>query len=90
MFNYPVTLTPDGDTLLVTFADVPEAITFGTSVEDALAQAVDVAQSLAGHPTALTAMVQAATAFSSAHRGAVDKTAAAVLALLDQQGVDAL
>ena len=41
MFNYPVTLTPDGDTVLVTFADVPEAITFGTSVEDALAQAVD-------------------------------------------------
>ncbi len=28
MFDYPVTLTPDGDTLLVTFADVPEAITF--------------------------------------------------------------
>jgi hypothetical protein len=56
----------------------------------ALAQAVDVAQSLAGHPAALTAMVQAATAFSSAHRGAVDKTAAAVLALLDQQGVDVL
>ena len=41
MFNYPVTLTPDGDTVLVTFADVPEAITFGTSVEDALAQAAD-------------------------------------------------
>ena len=41
MFNYPVTLTPDGDTVLVTFADVPEAITFGASVEDALAQAVD-------------------------------------------------
>jgi hypothetical protein len=29
MFNYPVTLTPDGDSLLVTFVDVPEAITFG-------------------------------------------------------------
>lgn len=41
MFNYPVTLTPDGDTVLVTFADVPEAITFGTSEEDALAQAAD-------------------------------------------------
>ncbi len=27
MFDYPVTLTPDGDTVLVTFADVPEAIT---------------------------------------------------------------
>lgn len=40
MFDYPVTLTPDGDTLLVTFADVPEAITFGVDEADALAQAV--------------------------------------------------
>jgi antitoxin HicB len=30
MFDYPVTLTPDAGTVLVTFADVPEAITFGT------------------------------------------------------------
>ncbi len=29
MFDYPVTLTPDGDTVMATFADVPEAITFG-------------------------------------------------------------
>ena len=29
MFKYPVTLTPDGGTVRVTFADVPEAITFG-------------------------------------------------------------
>jgi antitoxin HicB len=28
MFDYPVTLTPDGDTVLVTFADAPEALTF--------------------------------------------------------------
>ena len=41
MFNYPVTLTPDGDTLLVTFADVPEAITFGADEDEALLQAVD-------------------------------------------------
>lgn len=41
MFDYPVTLTPDGDTVLVTFADVPEAITFGADVEEALLQAVD-------------------------------------------------
>jgi len=41
MFNYPVTLTPDGDTLLVTFLDVPEAITFGADQDDALRQAVD-------------------------------------------------
>jgi len=41
MFDYPVTLTPDGDTLLVTFADVPEAITFGADEDEALLQAVD-------------------------------------------------
>jgi antitoxin HicB len=41
MFNYPVTLTPDGDTILVTFADVPEAITFGADEGEALLNAVD-------------------------------------------------
>ena len=41
MFDYPVTLTPDGDTVLVTFADVPEAITFGLDEDEALLHAVD-------------------------------------------------
>lgn len=41
MFDYPVTLTPDGDTVLVTFADVPEAITFGADEDEALLQAID-------------------------------------------------
>ena len=41
MFDYPVTLTPDGDTVLVTFADVPEAVTFGADEDEALLQAVD-------------------------------------------------
>lgn len=41
MFDYPVTLTPDGDTVLVTFADVPEAITFGADEDEALLNAVD-------------------------------------------------
>ena len=41
MFDYPVTLTPDGDTLLVTFTDVPEAITFGVDEDEALLNAVD-------------------------------------------------
>ena len=40
MFNYPVTLTPDDGTILVTFADVPEAITFGADEQEALMQAV--------------------------------------------------
>jgi antitoxin HicB len=41
MFDYPVTLTPDEGTVLVTFPDVPEAITFGVDDDEALLQAVD-------------------------------------------------
>jgi antitoxin HicB len=41
MFDYPVVLTPDEGTWLVTFPDVPEAITFGTDEDEALLQAVD-------------------------------------------------
>ena len=41
MFDYPVTLTPDGDMVLVAFADVPEAITFGANESEALRQAID-------------------------------------------------
>ena len=41
MFDYPVTLTPDGDTVLVSFVDVPEAITFGSDAAEALLQAID-------------------------------------------------
>lgn len=45
MFDYPVTLTPDGHAVLVTFTDVPEAITFGADEEEALLQAVDALES---------------------------------------------
>ncbi len=45
MFDYPVTLTPDDGTVLVTFVDVPEAITFGLDEEEALLQAVDALES---------------------------------------------
>ena len=41
MFDYPVTLTRDDDTVLVTFADVPEAITFGADEGEAMINAVD-------------------------------------------------
>jgi len=41
MFDYPVTLTPDDGAVLVTFPDVPEAITFGMDEDEALLQAVD-------------------------------------------------
>ena len=41
MFDYPVTLTPDGDTVLVTFKDIPEAITFGVNKDEALLHAID-------------------------------------------------
>lgn len=41
MFDYPVVLTPDEGSVLVTFPDVPEAITFGQDEDEALLQAVD-------------------------------------------------
>lgn len=42
MLIYPVELTPDdNDTLLVTFPDVPEAITFGEDQAEALLMAED-------------------------------------------------
>lgn len=39
--DYPVVLTPDGDTVMATFPDVPEAITFGGDEAEALLQARD-------------------------------------------------
>ena len=53
MFDYPVTLTADGDNVLVTFVDVPEAITFGADEDEALLQAVDALE------TALSFYVEA-------------------------------
>ena len=42
MLSYPISLTPDDNgTLLVTFPDVPEAITVGEDEEDAKVQALD-------------------------------------------------
>lgn len=41
MFKYPVTLTKDGSNFLVTFKDIPEAITFGKNEEEALENAID-------------------------------------------------
>jgi antitoxin HicB len=41
MFNYPVTLTKDGNQFLVTFKDVPEAITFGKTKEQAFEKAIE-------------------------------------------------
>ncbi len=53
MFDYPVTLTPDDGSILVTFEDVPEAITFGADETEALKQAVDALE------TALSFYVEA-------------------------------
>lgn len=42
MWSYPIVFTPDSNgTLLVTFPDVPEAITVGENKEDACVQALD-------------------------------------------------
>ena len=66
MFDYPVTLTPDGDTVLVSFVDVPEALTFGADEDEALLQAIDALE------TALSFYVEARKALppvSKAKRG---------------------
>jgi antitoxin HicB len=45
--DYPVDLTPDDNaTLLVTFPDVPGAITFGTDESEALANAADALETI--------------------------------------------
>jgi antitoxin HicB len=41
MPQYPVTLAKDGTQFLVTFRDVPEAITFGNNKNEALENAID-------------------------------------------------
>jgi antitoxin HicB len=41
MARYPARLTKDDSNILVTFRDVPEAITFGKNEKDALENAVD-------------------------------------------------
>jgi antitoxin HicB len=53
IFDYPVTLTPDDGSLMVTFTDVPEAITFGADKDEALLNAVDALE------TALSFYVEA-------------------------------
>ena len=45
MFDYPVVLTPDDGAVLVTFPDVPEAITQGADDAEALLYAVDALES---------------------------------------------
>ncbi len=55
-----------------------------------LQQAIDTARTLVSNPVARAAVARAAVGFSDDHRGAVEKTAAAVLALLGQQGVNTL
>jgi antitoxin HicB len=41
MLSYPVTLERDGDSILASFPDVPQAHTFGDTEAEALARAVD-------------------------------------------------
>lgn len=62
MFDYPVTLIPDDGAVLVTFVDVPEAITFGADEEEALLQAVDALE------TALSLYVDARKALPVASK----------------------
>jgi antitoxin HicB len=84
MYSYPANLTKDNGTLLVRFRDVPEAITFGETREDALRHAKDALE------TALDMYVDGGKPLpraSVARRGEVDvpvgAQAAMKLALYD-------
>jgi antitoxin HicB len=47
MSAYPVVLTPDdNDTVMVTFPDIPGAVTFGDDEADALCRAVDALETM--------------------------------------------
>ena len=47
MLAYPVELTPDdNDTVMVTFPDLPEVVSFGDDNADALARAVDALETM--------------------------------------------
>ncbi|MBN4073574.1 type II toxin-antitoxin system HicB family antitoxin [Mariprofundus ferrooxydans] len=63
MYAYPVTLEQDGDSILVTFPDIPEAITFGEDKGAALLQAQDALE------TALELYVDARRPLPSASVG---------------------
>lgn len=41
MFRYPATFAKDGRSILVTFSDIPEAITFGKNESEAFEKAVE-------------------------------------------------
>lgn len=47
MLIYPVDLVPDdNDTILVTFPDVPEAVTYGDTREEAMHHAIDALETM--------------------------------------------
>lgn len=47
MLAYPIELTPDdNDTVMVTFPDLPEAVSFGDDEADAVARAVDALETM--------------------------------------------
>ena len=46
MLNYPVELTPDEDTVMVSFPDIPGARTFGEDEAEALTNAVDALETM--------------------------------------------
>ncbi|WP_348696850.1 type II toxin-antitoxin system HicB family antitoxin [Duganella fentianensis] len=92
MFDYPVTLTPDDGSVLVTFADVPEAITFGINEKHALSKAVDALETAlsfyvdAGKP--LPQASQAAAGQKTVRPSALELTRLVTYQAQTEQGVD--
>jgi len=91
MFDYPVTLTPDDGAVLVTFADVPEAITFGADEEEALLNAIDALETgLSFYVDArkpLPTVSQAAVGQKTVHPSALECAKLGVYQAMTDQGI---
>lgn len=91
MFDYPVTLTPDDGTVLVTFADVPEAITFGADEDEALLNAVDALETglsfYLDARTSLPAVSQPAPGQKTVRPSALECAKLGVYQAMTEQGI---
>ncbi|SCC93092.1 Antitoxin HicB [Thiomonas sp. X19] len=91
MFDYPVTLTPDDGAVMATFADVPEAITFGMDEDEALLQAVDALEIALSFYVdarlALPAVSQAAPGQKTVRPSALECAKLGVYQAMTEQGI---
>ncbi len=86
--RYPATLTPDGDTCIVTVPDVPGVLSFGANEADALAMGQDALLTMLDHIMSQGEDIPAPAAMSPGEP-AVELPAMAVLKLAIYQAMRA-